>query len=402
VVNALSTAASGRLRGELARFVLVGVTSVVIDFAVYRGLLALALAVHPAKTAGYIAGAVFGYFANRSFTFRVGARWRQRELLSFIVVYLIALAANVAVNSLALAVLGRGEIALASAFVAATGVSAAMNFVGLKLFVFGANDAGTNAPVQASMATPARADGAARLSLSLVIPCYNEAANLPLLIARLRETFLDDRAEVVLVDNGSTDDSPAVLARLLAGQERIRSVRVEVNQGYGYGILTGLRAARGDVLGWTHADMQTDPQDALRGLALYDQAADQAADPTRLFVKGRRYGRPAADVAFTVGMSVFETVLMSRRMWDINAQPTLFPRAFFERWREPPHDFALDLYAYYQALREGLRVQRFAVRFGERAHGSSHWNVNWQAKLRFIKRTVDFSLRLRQGLQERA
>ncbi|ATE74804.1 glycosyl transferase family 2 [Lysobacter capsici] len=236
------------------------------------------------------------------------------------------------------------------------------------------------------------------MSLSLVIPCYNEAANLPLLVARLRETFLDDRAEVVLVDNGSTDDSPAVLARLLAGQERIRSVRVEVNQGYGYGILTGLRAARGDLLGWTHADMQTDPQDALRGLALYDQAAD----PARLFVKGRRYGRPAADVAFTVGMSVFETVLMSRRMWDINAQPTLFPRAFFERWREPPHDFALDLYAYYQALRDGLRVQRFAVRFGERAHGSSHWNVNWQAKLRFIKRTVDFSLRLRQGLQERA
>lgn len=405
MVNALSTTASGRLRGEFARFLLVGFTSVAIDFAVYRGLLALAIAVHPAKTAGYIAGAVFGYFANRSFTFRVGARWRQRELLGFIAVYLVALAANVAVNSLVLAVLGRNETTLALAFVAATGVSAAMNFVGLKLFVFGSNDAGSgaaNASAQAATPTSATGDGATRLSLSLVIPCYNEAANLPLLVARLRETFLDGRAEVVLVDNGSTDDSPAVLAQLLAGQQRIRSVRVEVNQGYGFGILTGLRAARGDVLGWTHADMQTDPQDALRGLALYDQAADQAADPARLFVKGRRYGRPAADVAFTVGMSVFETVLMSRRMWDINAQPTLFPRAFFERWREPPHDFALDLYAYYQALREGLRVQRFDVRFGERAHGSSHWNVNWQAKLRFIKRTVDFSLRLRQGLQERA
>lgn len=401
MVNALSTSASGRLRGEFARFLLVGFTSVAIDFAVYRGLLALAIAIHPAKTAGFIAGAVFGYFANRSFTFRVGAQWRQRELVSFIAVYLIALAANVAVNSVVLAVLGRSETTLALAFVAATGVSAAMNFVGLKLFVFGASDTGANganASVQVATTTSANADGAARLSLSLVIPCYNEAANLPLLVARLRETFLDDRAEVVLVDNGSTDDSPAVLAQLLAGQQRIRSVRVEVNQGYGYGILTGLRAARGDVLGWTHADMQTDPQDALRGLALYDQAAD----PANLFVKGRRYGRPAADVAFTVGMSVFETVLMSRRMWDINAQPTLFPRAFFERWREPPHDFALDLYAYYQALRDGLRVQRFSVRFGERAHGSSHWNVNWQAKLRFIKRTVDFSLRLRQGLQERA
>jgi polyisoprenyl-phosphate glycosyltransferase len=232
------------------------------------------------------------------------------------------------------------------------------------------------------------------MRLSLVIPCYNEARNLPLLVARLRETFVRDDVEAILVDNGSTDDSPAVLAELLHGSPRLRSVRVENNQGYGFGILAGLAAARGDVIGWTHADMQTDPADALRALAMFETDADQK----HLFVKGRRYGRPLADVAFTVGMSAFETLLMRRRMWDINAQPTLFPREFFASWREPPHDFSLDLYAYYQALHRGLRIRRFTVRFGERAHGSSHWNVNWRAKARFIRRTVDFSLRLRKDL----
>ena len=236
------------------------------------------------------------------------------------------------------------------------------------------------------------------MRMSLVIPCYNEARNLPLLVARLRETFVRDDIEAILVDNGSTDDSPAVLDALLRSASRIRSVRVEKNQGYGFGILAGLAAADGEVIGWTHADMQTDPADALRALALFE--AD--AEPQRLFVKGRRYGRPAADVAFTLGMSVFETLLMRRRMWDINAQPTLFPRAFFAAWREPPHDFSLDLYAYYQALHRGLRVSRFPVRFGERAHGTSHWNVNWQAKARFIRRTVDFSLRLRKDLARNA
>ena len=230
--------------------------------------------------------------------------------------------------------------------------------------------------------------------LSLVIPCYNEARNLPLLVARLRETFVRDDVEVVLVDNGSTDGSAAVLAGLLHDTPRIRSVRVEKNQGYGFGILAGLAAAEGEIIGWTHADMQTDPADALRGLALFDAAAE----PQRLFVKGRRYGRPLADVVFTVGMSVFETLLMRRRMWDINAQPTLFPRTLFAAWQDAPHDFSLDLYAYYQAIHRGLRVRRFPVRFGERAHGSSHWNVNWQAKARFIRRTVDFSLRLRKEL----
>lgn len=232
------------------------------------------------------------------------------------------------------------------------------------------------------------------MRLSLVIPCYNEAKNLPLLVARLRETFVRDDIEAILVDNGSTDDSPAVLAALLAGSPRIRSVRVERNQGYGFGILSGLAAATGDIIGWTHADMQTDPADALRALEIFEGSKR----PEALFVKGRRHGRPLADVAFTVGMSMFETLLMRRRMWDINAQPTLFPRAFFATWREPPHDFSLDLFAYYQALHRGLAVARFPVRFGERAHGSSHWNVDWRAKLRFIRRTVDYSLRLRKDL----
>lgn len=235
------------------------------------------------------------------------------------------------------------------------------------------------------------------LRLSLVIPCYNEARNLPLLVARLRETFVREDVEAILVDNGSTDDSPAVLAALLNGVAGIRSLRVERNQGYGHGILAGLRAARGLIVGWTHADMQTDPADALAGLELFD-----GVDPQTVFVKGRRQGRPAADVVFTVGMSLFETVLLRRALWDINAQPTLFPRAFFERWQAPPQDFSLDLYAYYQARRSGLLIRRFPVRFGERAHGSSHWNVNWRAKARFIRRTVGFSLRLRKDLSHPA
>ena len=228
---------------------------------------------------------------------------------------------------------------------------------------------------------------------SLVIPCYNEAANLPLLLSRCDEVAQQGEIEVILVDNGSTDDSPRLLAELLPYHPGCRSVRVEKNQGYGFGILSGLRAAEGRVLGWTHADMQTDPADAQRGLGLFDQHGDD------IFVKGRRYGRPLGDVIFTVGMSAFETLLLRHSLWDINAQPTMFSRAFFESWNEAPYDFSLDLYAYYQAKRAGLPVHRFPVRFGERAHGVSHWNVNWAAKRKFIRRTVDFSLELRKGIK---
>lgn len=230
------------------------------------------------------------------------------------------------------------------------------------------------------------------MHLSLVIPCYNEAANLPLLLERCKEVTRQPDCEVILVDNGSTDSSPEVLRELLPAYPGCRSIRVEKNQGYGFGILSGLKAATGDILGWTHADMQTDPKDVLRGIAFFEQHGPN------IFVKGRRYGRPLGDVVFTVGMSLFETMLLGKPMWDINAQPTMFSRIFFESWHEPPHDFSLDLFAYYQARRMGLAVHRFPVRFGERAHGVSHWNVNWVAKRKFIRRTVDFSLQLNKRL----
>lgn len=230
------------------------------------------------------------------------------------------------------------------------------------------------------------------MKFSLVIPCYNEAANLPLLLERCARVAATPGVEVILVDNGSTDASPAVLLEALPRHPGCRSVRVEKNQGYGFGILSGLRAAEGDILGWTHADMQTDPLDALTGLALFDRHGQD------IFVKGRRYGRPFGDVAFTIGMSAFETLLLGKRLWDINAQPTMFSRRFFALWRTPPHDFSLDLYAYYQARAVGLPVRRFPVRFGERAHGVSHWNVNWAAKRKFIRRTVDFSFELKRSL----
>jgi len=227
---------------------------------------------------------------------------------------------------------------------------------------------------------------------SLVIPCYNEADNLPLLVDRCEASFIAADVEVVLVDNGSADATADYLSNRLENHPFIRAVRVEVNQGYGFGILSGLRAAKGEILAWTHADLQTDPHDVLQGFALFKQHGPD------IFVKGRRYGRPVADVLFTAGMSFFETLLLYRPLWDINAQPTIFNRQFFETWQAPPHDFSLDLYAYYRACQAGLAIHRFPVRFGARAHGVSHWNINWQAKVKFIRRTLAYSFELKNKL----
>ena len=228
------------------------------------------------------------------------------------------------------------------------------------------------------------------MMLSLVIPCFNEEKNLPLLVERCHVLCETRDVEVILVDNGSTDNTPQVLSELLIEGSQCRSIRVEKNQGYGYGILEGLRSARGGILAWTHADLQTDPCDVMVGKKLFELNGEAT------FVKGKRYGRPWSDTVFTIGMSIFETLLLRNFFWDVNAQPNIFSKAFFQSWVNPPHDFSLDLFVYHEVKRQELKIVRFPVRFEKRAYGTSHWNVDWKSKIKFIKRTIEFSLILKK------
>jgi glycosyltransferase involved in cell wall biosynthesis len=239
--------------------------------------------------------------------------------------------------------------------------------------------------------------GAGGLAFSLVIPCYNEAAGLPELVRRCTYVAAEGEGEVILVDNGSSDDSAAVLEDLLgaegsAGRDGVRWVRVPVNQGYGFGITSGLAEARAAVVGWTHADLQTDPADVLRAMPFFQGAGE------RVMVKGRRYGRPVADRVFTAGMSAFETALLRRPLRDINAQPTLFSRELLDSWGQPPKDFSLDLFALWSAQDLGFEIRRLPVVFAPRKWGTSSWNTDWAAKKKFIRRTLDYSLQLRKSL----
>lgn len=226
------------------------------------------------------------------------------------------------------------------------------------------------------------------LLLSVIIPCYNEYGNLPTLINRIEDTFPKNDCEVILVDNGSTDQTSELLNKLLVNSRIITFIRVDDNQGYGSGILQGLHVAKGRILSWTHADNQTDPFDCIVGLEKFK------AYGTDIFVKGQRKGRPWSDIIFTTGMSIFESILLGKLMRDINAQPTMISKESFENWKNPPNDFSLDLYAYYQALKNKIRIYRFPVSFKKRLDGVSHWNFSLFSKLKFISRTIKYSYNL--------
>lgn len=232
--------------------------------------------------------------------------------------------------------------------------------------------------------------------LSVVIPCWNEAANLPALLeawAALWQPGAD--WELILVDNGSTDSSEQVLRAALMERPFLRVVTVpSPNIGYGHGILTGLAAAEGDVLAWTHADGQTPPADVLRAWELWKSLPDRQ----HVLVKGRRRQRPFADAAFTAGMSAWATLLLQTPLHDINAQPKLFARGLYKQFQQPPHDLSLDVYLLWLAKRTGARVHNLDVHFGERAHGQSRWATSARARAKAVQRTLAFLWKLSRSL----
>ena len=124
------------------------------------------------------------------------------------------------------------------------------------------------------------------ITLSLIIPCYNEEKTLRQIVERvltLRKDWL--KLELVIVDDCSRDDSWKVAQQLQSEYPEIKLARHEVNQGKGAALRTGFLEAAGDYVGIQDADMEYDPEDYL--ILLEPLMADRAD-----VVYGSRYLRP--------------------------------------------------------------------------------------------------------------
>lgn len=119
---------------QLARFVLVGGFSAVVDYGTYYALLSLGLWIHGAKAIGFIAGTTTAYLLNRRLTFR--ARGSRGRFAAFLGLYATTFVVNVGMNAMMLALLPQAWWEITLAFVVAQGTATAINFVVLRSVIF--------------------------------------------------------------------------------------------------------------------------------------------------------------------------------------------------------------------------------------------------------------------------
>lgn len=232
--------------------------------------------------------------------------------------------------------------------------------------------------------------------LSIVIPCYNEEKNIKLIVERFGK-FLKKNVELILVDNGSSDNTQKEIKKYSRKNSSVKLVHIKENIGYGNGIYKGLLSAKGEYLAWTHADLQIDPVTVIQAFDIINKQKT----PKKAFIKGGRKGRSFTDKFFEVGMSLFESLILGIYLFDINSQPNLFHKSLLNLTKNPPKDFSFDLYFYYIAKTNGYQIIKFPVAYGKRLFGHSAWNFGISSRVNLTRRTIEFTFKLRKYLKQK-
>lgn len=205
--------------------------------------------------------------------------------------------------------------------------------------------------------------------ISIVIPCKNEADNLPLLIGEVHAAMDGRDYEVIVVDDGSTDRTPQVLADLAGSAGRLRHVRHDRSAGQSAAVRSGVFAARGAIVVTMDGDGQNDP-------AYLPKLADAlaAAGPKVGIAAGQRLKR--TDTRLKQFSSRFANGLRERILRDGTRNSGCGLKALHtDLFRQLPYFDGWHRYLPALVIREGRSVVHVDVVDRSRRHGKSNYGI---------------------------
>ncbi len=166
----------------------------------------------------------------------------------------------------------------------------------------------------------------ARVDLSIVVPFLDEAPNLGPLHAELVPVLngLGPQWEIIYVDDGSTDEGPAIAAALAAADSRVRSVSLARNYGQSTALVAGVEAASGDWIATLDGDGQNDPADLAVLWPVIESGEAQMVNGVRVRRVDSWVRRASSRIANTT-----RNRLSGDSVTDVGCSLRIFPRQAF-------------------------------------------------------------------------
>jgi dolichol-phosphate mannosyltransferase len=206
-----------------------------------------------------------------------------------------------------------------------------------------------------------------------VVPVHNEAENIPVLVDEIGAAMKDRAFEAIFVNDGSTDDTAAVLQKLGGSRPWLRQLKHAKSCGQSAAVRSGVRAARAPIVATLDGDGQNDPAflPALVG-------ALESAPATVGLANGRRLKRKG-------GFKRFQSLIANKVRATVLRDDTLDTGCGLKAFRREvylalPYFDALHRFTPALVRREGYGVQYVDVVDRARQHGASHygmWNRLW-------------------------
>jgi glycosyltransferase involved in cell wall biosynthesis len=202
------------------------------------------------------------------------------------------------------------------------------------------------------------------LSLSIIIPCYNERATVTEIVQRVRACAPD--AEIVVVDDGSTDGSRDAL-RELEGQPNLRILYHDRNRGKGAAVRAGIAAAAGEVILIQDADLEYDPRDYPRLLQPIEEGRAEVVYGSR-FLGGPRRAMLFWHMVANLLLTLMTNVLFNTILSDMETGYKVFTAKVIKGipLRARRFDFEPEVTA--KVLKRGYRIYEVPITFTPREY----------------------------------
>jgi dolichol-phosphate mannosyltransferase len=202
--------------------------------------------------------------------------------------------------------------------------------------------------------------------LSIIVPVYNEEHTVADILHQLAALPYAGEKEIIVVDDGSTDGTPVLLAAW-SGQPGVMVLRHERNRGKGAAVRTGLAAAHGEVIALQDADKEYEPQDLLRLVAVWRSQPGAAVYGSRYLRSGHvRWSVYRWGVVFLNGLV---WLLYGQRLSDEATCYKVLSRDLWQRLGVQAEGFELCAEVTAKLCRLGVPILEIPIAYHPRSRG---------------------------------